>query len=119
MILFAKLVSLKLKLLVGDSQAEPKKAMAEAFRLSKHGSVGIIGPAKSQSVIEVSALMSKIPELDRTIIGYAATSSKLSNSTRLSLKHFLRTPLSDDVHAIMMATLMSGLVGGGAWWGMS
>ena len=98
---------MKLKLLVRDSKRQEKQAMVEAVQLIQHGCVGLIGPASSGPTIEVSSLMSKIPPIDRTIIGYSATSPTLSQPL---FSNFLRTPPADDVKAMLMATLMKGLL---------
>ena len=97
---------MKLKLLVRDSKRQAKQAMGEAFKLIEQGCVALIGPASSGPTTEISTLMSKIPPIDRTIIGYSATSPKLSES---SFSNFLRTPPADDVQAALMAILMKGL----------
>ena len=70
--------------------------MGEAFKLIEQGCVSLIGPASSGPTTEISTLMSKIPPIDRTIIGYSATSPKLSEP---SFSNFLRTPPADDVQA--------------------
>ena len=82
--------------------------MPEAHRLVQRGSVALIGPAASGPTMEVSKSFT-ISSTDRALIGYAATSSELSERSFLN---FLRTPPSDDVPAKLMATLMKGpLVG--------
>ena len=106
---------LQLKMLVRDSKRQAKKATESAFRLTQSGCVGpgdkipplvaVIGPASSGPTMAASNTLS-IPSIDRTVIGYSATSADLSGP---SFSNFLRTPPSDAVQAQMMATLMKGL----------
>ena len=94
----------QIELLVGDSKLEKYIAVSEAHRLVQRGSVAVIGPAASGPTMEVSKSF-RISSTDRTLIGYAATSSELS---KLSYSNFVRTPPSDDVPAKLMAKLMKG-----------
>ena len=106
---------LQLKMLVRDSKRQAKQVIESAFRLTQRGCVGagdkitplvgVIGPASSGPTIATSNTFS-IPSIDRTVIGYSATSADLSGP---SFSNFLRTPPSDAVQAQMMATLMKGL----------
>ena len=96
---------MKLKLLVGDSKRQAQQAVAEALRLAKHDSIGFIGAALSGPTIEVSNLL-LAPAIDRAIISYSATSSRLSEP---SFTNFVRTPPSDVAKSKMIATLMKGL----------
>ena len=96
---------MKLKLLVGDSKRQAKQAEAEALRLNKHGCIGFIGAASSGPTMEVATLLSA-PAIDRAIISYSATSSRLSEP---SFTNFVRTSLSDVAQSKMIATLMKGL----------
>ena len=107
---------LQLKMLVRDSKRQAKQAIESAFRLTQRGCVGagdikeyplvgVIGPASSGPTMAASTTLS-IPSIDRTVIGYSATSADLSGP---SFSNFLRTPPSDAVQAQMMATLMKGL----------
>ena len=106
--MYILLRSVKLKLLVGDSKREAKQAVAEALRLTKHGCIGFIGAASSGATIEVSNLLSA-PAIDRAIISYSATSSRLSEP---SFTNFARTPLSDVAQSKVIATLMKGQFAG-------
>ena len=99
-------MSVKLKILVGDSKLQAKQAKAEVLRLAKRDCVGFIGPASSGSATEVSDLLSLGP-IDRAVISYSATSSTLSDSR---FSNFLRTPPTDDLQANMMARLMKGML---------
>ena len=100
---------MKLKLLVGDSKRQAKQAEAEALRLGiKHGCIGFIGAASSGPTIDASNLLSA-PLLDRAIISYSATSSRLSEP---SFTNFARTPLSDVAQSKVIATLMKGQFAG-------
>ena len=94
----------KVKLLVGDSKLQKYIAVPEAHRLVQYGSVALIGPAASGPTMEVSKWLS-ISSNDRALIGYSATSSKLSDN---EFSHFLRTCPSDNAPAKLMAKLMKG-----------
>ena len=97
---------MKLKLLIRDSKREEQVAMGEAFKLVQDGCVALIGPGSSGPTKAVSSLMSKIPPINRAIVGYSATSPELSGD---SYSNFLRTPPADDEQAKMMAILMRGV----------
>ena len=97
---------MKLKLLIRDSKREEQVAMGEAFKLVQDGCVALIGPGSSGPTKAVSSLMSKIPPINRAIVGYSATSPELSGD---SYSNFLRTPPADDVQAQLMAVLMGGV----------
>ena len=98
-------MSVKLKLLVGDSKLQVKQAKAEVLRLAQRGCVGFIGPASSGPATEVSDLLSLGP-IDRAVISYSATSPTLSDSR---FSNFLRTAPSDDIQANLMAKLMKSM----------
>ena len=94
----------KIGLLVRDTKLQPKVAMSEVYRQVQRGSVALIGPVSSGPTMEVSRWLS-IPSIDRALIGYSATSPKLSDA---DFSNFLRTPLSDDLPAEVMAKLIKG-----------
>ena len=98
---------MKIELLIGDSKRQSVMATQEANRLVQRGSVALIGPGSSEPTIQVSKLLSK-PSVDRTLIGYSATSPALSRPKEYS--HFLRTPPSASVAARLTATLMRGAI---------
>ena len=100
---------MKIELVVGDTNAQEKNAMAAAFRHVQLGSVAFIGPGTSGRTIPVSRWLS-LPSIDRTIIGFAATSSQLSKKEEFS--NFVRTIPNDDTLATLMAELMNGLLVG-------
>ena len=99
-------ITVQLKLLVGDSKLKVKQAKAEVLRLAKRDCVGFIGPASSGPAAEVSDLLS-VGSIDRAVISYSATSSTLSDSR---FSNFLRTSPTDDLQANMMAKLMKGML---------
>ena len=100
-------VSVKLKLLVGDTKLQVRQAQAEVLRLAKLDCVGFIGPASSALAPEVSALLSLKPRPDRATISYSVTSSELSESR---FSNFLRTIPTNDVQTKLMAKLMRGML---------
>ena len=99
-------MSVKLKLLVGDTKLEAQRAANEASNLAKSGCVGFIGPGFSGPSVRVSNLLS-MPSIDRAIISYSATSPQLSTD---EFSNFLRTKESDAVPAKLIAKLMTGLL---------
>ena len=94
----------QLELLIGHDKLEQNQATAEAFRLVQRGSVAIIGPSSSGSSVAVASLFSTIPELNRAMMGYWATSPKLTK-----FLNYARTPTVDDDVAKYMAKFMRGL----------
>ena len=97
---------MKIELLIVDTNAHEKNVMGAAFRHIQRGSVAFIGPATSRTTIPVSRWLS-LPSIDRAIMGYSATSKKLSEP---EFWNFARTPPTDDVPAKLMAKLMRGLL---------
>ena len=95
---------MQIELLIGHGRREPDQALAEAFRLIHHGSIAIIGPADSGSSLAVASLLSTAPLLNRAMIGYWATSPKLTE-----FLNFARTPPEDNDLANTMANMMRGL----------
>ena len=94
----------QLELLIGHDKLEQNQATAEAFRLIQSGSVAIIGPASSGSSLAVASLLSSIPELNRAVMGYWATSPKLTE-----FLNYARTPPTDNEVVKYMAQIMRGL----------
>ena len=97
-------MSVKLKLLVGDTKLEAQRAANEASNLAKRGCVGFIGPWTSGSSMKVSNLLS-MPSIDRAIISSSAVSPQLSTD---EFSNFLRTKESDVVASKLLANLMKG-----------
>ena len=98
---------IKIELLIGDSKRQSVMATQEANRLVQRGSVALIGPGSSEPTIQVSKLLSK-PSVNRTLIGYSATSPALSRQQEYS--NFLRTPPSTRNVARLTAKLMRGAI---------
>ena len=99
---------MKIELLIGDSKRQKNIAVPEAHRHFQRGSVAMIGPASSGPTMEVSRWLI-MPSIDRALIGYSATSPKLSEP---AFSNFLRTSSSDDMPAKLMAKLMKGTLVG-------
>ena len=98
---------MQLKLLVRDSKLRSKPAVAavEQLILSPERCVGFITAEASGPTKEMYPSLQK-KNVDRAMISCAATSTQLSKP---SFSNLLRTPPSDDVPAMMMATLMKGV----------
>ena len=99
-------MSVKLKLLVGDTKRQKVQGMVEAVRLGLLGSIALVGPLSSGVSAEVSKWLSSIPGTDRTIISYTATSRQLSEP---SFPNFLRTRPTSDTRTKMVVQLIKGL----------
>ena len=100
-------MSVKLKLLVGDTKRQKVQGMVEAVRLGLLSSVALVGPLTSGVATEVSKwLSSDIPGIDRTIISYTASSAQLSEP---SFPNFLRTRPTSDTRTKMVVQLIKGL----------
>ena len=97
-------MSVKLELLVRDTKIQTEYALEETYNLVKRNCVGFIGAWDSGTTVEVSKLLS-IPSIDRAIIAYSATSSRLSES---DFSNVLRTKESDQVPVQVAAELMTG-----------
>ena len=100
-------MSVKLKLLVGDTKRQKIKGMSEAIRLGQRGSIALVGPLTSGVAAEVSGLLANTPSIDRTVISYTAASRQLSGPS--FSKNFLRTQPTSDTRAKMAAQLIKGL----------
>lgn len=94
----------QLELLTRHGKFETDQSTAEAFRLVQSRSIGIIGPSASTPSSAVASLLSRVPELNRAMVGYGATSEKLTDFSNLA-----RTIPVDTVVARYMAKLMRGL----------
>ena len=94
----------QIQLLIQDGMLKTKIAMSAVYRLVQRGSAALIGPSTSGSTMEVSRWLST-PSIARALIGYSATSPKLSDP---GFSNFLRTPVSDDLPAKVMARLIKG-----------
>ena len=100
-------MSVKLKLLVGDTKREGIQGMTEAFRLGQRGSIALVGPLTSGVAAEVSTFLSKIPSIDRTVISYTAASRQLSGPS--FSKNFLRTQPTSDTRSNVAVQLIKGM----------
>ena len=100
-------VLIQLRLLVRDSKADASQALSQVYDLTTRDPIAIIGPASSQPTKEVTTWLSKLPNENRAVVGYSATSAEFSSS---KFKNFVRTPPADDVEAQMMVSLMAGLL---------
>ena len=79
-------------------------ARDKAGDLDKHDCVGYVGFWTSSPTIEVSKFLAK-PSIDRALISPAAASPELSKP---QFWNFLRTGVSEEVVARLMAKMMAG-----------
>ena len=100
-------VSVQLKLLVRDSklQIDPAIEAVGQLLLGPERCVGFI-TAEASGPTKAMCPILKEKNVDRAMISCYATSTQLSKP---SFSNLLRTPPSDDVPAMMMATLMKGV----------
>ena len=96
-------MSVKLELLVSDIKTETTYALEQTYNRAQDNCVAFIGTWTSATTIEISKMLA-IPSIDRGIIGYSATSPRLSEFSNV-----LRTKASDEVATKLMAKLMRGL----------
>ena len=80
-------------------------AVDQAADLAKYGCAGYIGAWASSPTMALSKFLAQ-PPIDRAIISPSAASPKLSEP---EYTNFLRTGVSEEVSANLMATLMIGL----------
>ena len=99
--------SVKLQLLVGDTKQESTQGIIEAIRLGNRGSIALVGPLMGDTAFEVARVLTKTPSLDRTIMAYTPSDTRLS--LPVFSKNFLRTQPTSDEQARRAAQLIKGL----------
>ena len=100
---------MQLKLLVRDSKLQIDPAIEAVGQLTldlrRERCVGFITAGASGPTKEMYSVLQE-KNVNRAMISCAATSTQLSKP---SFSNLLKTPPSDDVPAMMMATLMKGV----------